>query len=78
MTDSRKNIHSRTFYIFYKDQLEIEKLDYEITKHNFFIGAILPIEWVKGSMDEESFFLIVTKSSILYLFFVYRGEIEAK
>jgi hypothetical protein len=26
-----------------KDQLEIENLDYEITKHNFFwIGSILP------------------------------------
>jgi hypothetical protein len=35
MTDSRKNIHSRYFYLLSKGQLEIEKLDYEIMKQNF-------------------------------------------
>lgn len=53
-----------------KDHLESEKLDYEITKHNFGIGLIVPIEsvWVKDPwMKIESRFLIVTKSSIFSL-----------
>lgn len=29
-----------------KGHLKIENLDYEITKQNFGIGSILPIEWV--------------------------------
>lgn len=42
MTDSRKK-YTFSWFIS-KGHLEIEILDYEIAKHNFGIGSILPIE----------------------------------
>ena len=44
MTDSRKKYTFSGFIS--KGHLEIAKLDYEIAKHNYSIGSILPIDWV--------------------------------